>query len=602
MAKKKPKYKIVGAQPTRRGDQTIADPLGLGFGSGPPRPANGYRPLPPQLTPSAEIYGTTPTPVMSMPTVNIPAQVSGTTGQQILNMPVGLRQQFLRSRGYDVAVDGILGPQTKTATNAFLKGTPAGTWNRAWQAAHTPAPAAPAPTPVATPAPQPAAPNTAAFSAPPAARTPQATPPPRTNPLNTLLAQYLNTLNSYKAPTLAQQEASAQRIAQAYLAPQLEANRQAQAQALADARRDATFQANLSAALANVLKGAGPATEATYRRATADTSALASGFSDAFRQSLAGAAGGTNAFLQSIGAPEGQMVDAGNAQKGADVLYGLGGLIPGAALAREGAAFTSAARQLPQTAVGRGQQLAADALRAGSDERAQLRGDLQTILAGQPKLVQDALAQIQEQESKNYANAQNQALIPFVLADKFEDLPGINPITGRPTKPTRDARADAARAQAKTKADKAKADQKAAPRYSATNSRTLGYRADQYGNPIGGRIVLTPGFTIDNKGQIVKSTRKTTTRAKKLTVAQKQRYTSSIAAMVRNLKDGFEDADGKEHPPVGYNQAISELTAAGYFSSQPLRALALEALYSTYGRPEQVTAAEWAAEQGLTGK
>lgn len=519
----------------------------------------------------------------------VPAHVSGTTGPQILGMPVALRQKYLRAQGYQVDVDGILGTQTKTATQAFLRGTPASTWNHAWSAHHSTV-SAPAPgvtSSVAAPAPvAPAAPAAAHPAAAAAA-------PSGSSQLSALLQSFMG--NQYQPPTPQQQAQLINAQVNAALAPQLVANRNAtqqaalaQQQALAqssqDSTRNANQQAGIAAALAKILKGQGPATEAAYRNATQDTGALAQGFSDQLRGTLQGDASTTNDYLRSIGAPEGQMVDPAKGGMAADVLYGTGGYIPGASLAREGAAFTAAANQLPQTAVGQGQQLASDALRAGTDERAklrqdylgqqqQLRGDLQTIQAGRPALLQNAQSAFQTQQNQNAATAQNNALLPLVLADKFEQFPGINPITGTPTKAGRDATLSAAKVTAAI-----------TPKFSASASRALGYRADSNGNPTGKRLQILPGFTINNQGQVVKSAG-AAKKGKTLSIQSRQKFTKSADDAAKLMKIGGVDADGTQHVAIPYEAAVEQFRKEGFFSSQELRAIAMSALWGEYGNP-----------------
>lgn len=510
--------------------------------------------------------------------------VGGTTDAAILGMPVALRQKFLRSHGYDVDVDGVLGRQTQTATNAFLKGTPAATWNHAWAASHA-ATAAPPTSSSGGAAP-------AAAAAPPGGGSAgtSTSQPPGTNPLTALLQNFAN---SQPHPLSFQQQMQlAQTQAKAQLAPQLAANRgqmqqallanqQAQAQAQQDATRNATQQAGIAGALARILKGQGPATAAAYQNAAANTGALAQGFSGDLAQTAQTEADSANAYLQGLGAPAGQMIDPAKGKAAANVLYGLGGYLPGASLEREGAAFTAAANAMPATAIGRGQQLASDALRAGTDERsklrqdlaaqqAQIRGDATTIQAGRPALVQSALGGIQTQANQDAALAQNNALLPFVLADKFEQFPGINPITGTPTKPTRDAGLAAAKIRAAN-----------APKFSASASRALGYRADSNGNPTGRRLQILPGFKINNKGQVVKATAgRTSAREKPLSQTQRVAFATEADSAARAMKDGVGDA-----PSLDYGQAVAEFDRMGYFKTQQKAAIAMSAIWKVFGRP-----------------
>lgn len=555
-----------------------------------------------RITPGATTVGVGPEAaqygIVAQP-AGVPAKASGSAPVNILSMPVKLRQQFLRNAGYQISVDGILGPQTKTATNAFLKGTPAATWNRAWTEG------APAATPISQGG---AAPAAAAAPPTAAARATSSAAAPAVNPLENLMRGFFGTYNSYQPMSQAQQQAAINRQVELALRPQIVANQSARAQAMADARiaqeqaaadarNAAGFQRNLAAGLANVLKGIGPQVQDIYQEAGDSQAAYAKGFTGDLAATAAADAGQVNALLDQIGAPQGQRITP--TADAANVAYALGGSIPGEQFAREGAAFSSAASMLPGTAVGRGQQAAADALRQGLDQRQDIRGDLLSeqqrlrgelanVLATRPGLAQQAASQMAEQDTAARAQAMNEALVPFVLADKFDEFPGVNPITGSPTKPTREAQLEAAKVAAKDR-----------PRFDSAASRALGYRADQNGNPMGKRLQILPGFTINDKGQIVKAASKAAAKkGKTLSLSQRQDYVARVSAMVKGLKNGIpadQAPDEEDHPPVNYATAIRELTNAGYFSSQALREIALSALYSVYGRPEQESAADWAA-------
>ena len=361
-----------------------------------------------------------------------------------------------------------------------------------------------------------------------------------------------------------------------------------------------------------MLKGQGPATDAAYRGATADTQALAGGFSDTLRQGAQDSAAQTNAILQANGAPQGQMLNPAVGAGGADVAYGLGGFIPGAALAREGAAATAAANQLPGTVIGQGQRDAAEALRQGianrqdlrdnslaepsgladnllttqqqlggqsAQQQAQLRADLATIAAGKPGLVQSALSNIQQAQVQQAGLAQNAALLPLVLSGKFQGYPGTDPITGLPTTTQIGINEKNADRTVKTQTAALKAKS-----FSASASRALGYRADALGNPMGGHLQLLPGFTINAKGDIVKGA---TGKGEKLSTSELQRFTFNANRQAANMHDGFTDAKtGDEFPAIGYDQAVAEMQKCGFFVTPQLRQIAVNALWNLYGRPQ----------------
>ncbi len=244
-------------------------------------------------------------------------------------------------------------------------------------------------------------------------------------------------LNPPPGPTQAEMLAQAQRAAAATLVPSEKVLRDAQEQARLDAERRAAFQRDVNSALAELLRGIGPSTQATYQAAARDQSAFGKGFSDGLRMAAERSAGDTNAFLAKQGAPAGQMVPTGEgspAQAASDVLYGLGGYIPASTLGREGAAFTAAANQLPATAAGQGARQAAGELEKGRLDVRDIGFELAKLEAQRPGMVQAALQQLQLAANQGRSLSQTDALFPLLLADRFEKYPGVNPVTGAKTK------------------------------------------------------------------------------------------------------------------------------------------------------------------------
>lgn len=547
----------------------------------------------------------------------VPAHVGGSAQIDIRTLPVSQQQTLLAHAGYHVTVDGITGPQTQTALKAYLSGVPAAKWNHAWAAdvAVKPHTDAQRSTYGST-----SAATTGTTGGTATAGTTTAAP----SGWDQLVQQALQTIMNptVTSPAVLQQQATQQ--AQALLAPQLAANRaaqtqaqqqyqaalagargdsqRAQQQALSDAAWQGKQQGNIAAALAGILKGVGPATEQAYSNATADTKALAGGFSDTLRQGAQQSADSTNSFLQSIGAPDTQMLNPAVGVGGGDVAYGLGGALPGAALAREGAAAAAAANRLPATAAGMGQVAAnaalaqgvanrqdlrngllatQDQLRAGLlGQQGTLRGDLSTIQAGRSALVQQQLSGLQTAEQQRQANAQNAALAPIVLRGQLQDFTGTDPFTGQPT--TTQAGINTKNAAVKLAAAKANAANR--PHFDASASRVLGYRADQNGNPMGKRLQVNPGWEINNKGEIVKAAAGTK-KGKALSLKDRQKFVSTAESMASLLKDGGQDANGNDLAALPYDQAIEEFRKQGFFSSQPLRAIAMSALWGQYGKP-----------------
>ena len=143
-----------------------------------------------------------------------------------------------------------------------------------------------------------------------------------------------------------------------------------------DGRTNATRDAY--AQLAEIGKGVGPAVQGAYDNAAKNTAAFGKGFSDAIAQLGGGYADQATQGLAAQGGP--QTVSSGLTSGGGDALYAMGGAIPASQLAREGAAFTSAASFLPSTAAG----LGIEALRGLDQERLQ---DLMELESERPGTV-----------------------------------------------------------------------------------------------------------------------------------------------------------------------------------------------------------------------
>lgn len=164
-------------------------------------------------------------------------------------------------------------------------------------------------------------------------------------------------------------------------------------------RSDAIRQAY--EALAGVGREVGPAIQQAYQGASRDTAAFAKGVSDALASIGQGAATDATAQIAAQGGP--QTVTSGLADGGAAALYGMGGAIPASQLAREGAAFTSAASFLPSTAAG----LGIEALR---DMDASRLNELRQLEAERPGTVLDMMNQLVERSDARRKDATGLAL------------------------------------------------------------------------------------------------------------------------------------------------------------------------------------------------
>jgi hypothetical protein len=199
-----------------------------------------------------------------------------------------------------------------------------------------------------------------------------------------------------------------QELANQALAPVLAEIQRQQAEERRRAQQAQQHAQATAGGLAQVLGGIAPQTQATYKAAGDSTAAYAKGFS-------AAAAGDSNATAQGLndilartnGGP--QQVQAAGSNMG-DVLYGLGGFIPGSSLAREGAAFTAAAQNLPATALRQGFSQAGQIGLQSQEKLTQLEALLRGEKAKLPGLTNDIRAQQAEQSTKDRAQRLNELL------------------------------------------------------------------------------------------------------------------------------------------------------------------------------------------------
>jgi hypothetical protein len=198
-------------------------------------------------------------------------------------------------------------------------------------------------------------------------------------------------------PLLAQAQAL---VAAAYdpAKASLEAQRQ---QALAEAAARQQAIQGFAQAGAEQVAPIGGQVQAGYQDAAGRTATYSKGFSVGMQLAQQGSADEINAFLAKNGSPQGQMVQGNTGA--ADVLYGTTGFIPASGLEREGAAFGAAARQLPATMLGRGQQLQYESQRESQKTDREYLAELSKIEAERPGAVQKALLELKDAALKERA-------------------------------------------------------------------------------------------------------------------------------------------------------------------------------------------------------
>jgi hypothetical protein len=198
-------------------------------------------------------------------------------------------------------------------------------------------------------------------------------------------------------PLLAQAQAL---VAAAYdpAKASLEAQRQ---QALAEAAARQQAIQGFAQAGAEQVAPIGDQVQGGYQDAAARTAQYSKGFSVGMQLAQQGSADDINAFLAKNGSPVGQQVQGNTGA--ADVLYGTTGFIPASGLEREGAAFGAAARQLPATMLGRGQQLQYQSQQDAQKTDREFLAELAEIEDKRPGAVQQALIELRGLASKERA-------------------------------------------------------------------------------------------------------------------------------------------------------------------------------------------------------
>ena len=391
-------------------------------------------------------------------------------------------------------------------------------------------------------------------------------------------------------------------LAKAAQLPQTQAIHNAQAQSDAAARAQAASISGYTAALAPILAHIAPAVQQGYTQAAGLDALLGKGFGN----DLGTDQGAANSQAQSILNNSGGQAQLGGVQQaigGQGVQNALGflnGGLPAQGLNQAGAAFGAAAKTLPASFAGQGTQ-ELGSLAAKQQLVDQGFGQKLTDLAAQlPGLVSNNALSIQQQQelqsyhnqevrisqqrandtaayqrgelnAREYANkiaaynANSRRIYDQTLAKLSSERVGIS---------QQNANTSATRLRIQT-----------APKYSASVSRSLGYRADQYGNPIGGKITPLPGFTSGADGAIVKTS--SSTKAKQLTPEQLQKYTGEISDTVGFLFTGVPataTAPGK--PRLGYADALKFMRQHGYMATPQLAKLTIDALKQIYGATE----------------
>lgn len=349
-----------------------------------------------------------------------------------------------------------------------------------------------------------------------------------------------------------------------------------QAQALADANfaKQQAAVKNLTTAYAQLLSGIAPTVQGAYNTAGNAVADYGKGFSDTIQNQLNAAAPAEQSLLNVAGAPSSQSSAAlGKLAAPTDALYGMGAAIPAGALAREGAAFTSAAAEQPSFAVGRGQQAAEGILGAQHTADQQYADQLRTLLATIPQLRSTAENNILD----NAAKQQQINIEDRTLGLKTQNQTFDQSYKTASLKEKQNEFIARQQASAQAAADKA-----AMP--SPSLSRVRGVLVNANGKVIpgaDGQPQVLPGFKVNANGRVVKIA--TSSNANKIDTAVSNGINDGVAHNAEGaVVKGPDGKPIKYTPPrsaqAAANKQFSDLTKQQVTS---LRATANELRFGT---------------------
>lgn len=390
----------------------------------------------------------------------------------------------------------------------------------------------------------------------------------------------------------------AQILAHAALQAPTQAVQEQQASSDAAARAQAASITGYMSALAPLLQHIAPAVQQGYTQAAGMDALLGKGFADETSQQQGANTGQANQILGLSGAPPGQHTEVGQAIGGPGVANALGWLnggLPATGLEQAGAAYGAAAKALPAEFAGQGlEQIQSLQAKQGLADQgyAQKVADIQArypdlFLKSEQQVTKDQQTAANDQSmidartAATKINAAKVGIAQQVAADRAAYQRGelsardfSNKIQAARAQTaaldaeqrTAIARANAVTSRMNAQTSRSRVQAVTTPKFSSSTSRSLGYRADQFGNPIlvNGSPRLLPGFGFDAKGDIVKTSTSSTTKVHGFTPAQLTRMRSSADNIAASAFHGAIAKSGKALPPVSYEEAINEERNAGY--------------------------------------
>lgn len=176
---------------------------------------------------------------------------------------------------------------------------------------------------------------------------------------------------------------------------------QQQKYAQQQADRDVSALGGINTAAASALRSIAPSIEGAYSRASEAVGQLGQGFSGALRDRVQGVndRAGQLAAEQGIAPPSGAVLGP-DANAMGDVAYGLGGYVPGTALAQQAAATAAYGAGLEGSNASAGRIAVQERQAQLADDNQKFRDQLSAIVAKYPQLEQAAQTALQNYEIK----------------------------------------------------------------------------------------------------------------------------------------------------------------------------------------------------------
>lgn len=186
-------------------------------------------------------------------------------------------------------------------------------------------------------------------------------------------------------------------------------------------------------ALARLMGQAAPQTQTAYKDAAGATAAFAKGFSGALQDVAGKESAGLSDTLAKAGISGAPAADAlAHVGDSSDQLYGQTGYLPGSALEREGAAFTAAAAQKPQMALGLGLQNVRQLQNDQKDQDWKYEQELAQQRGQIPQLARQILADMLNRRQQEASLAIQQGYLGNANRAADINATGVDPVTGSP--------------------------------------------------------------------------------------------------------------------------------------------------------------------------